>query len=454
MPSGHRGFPLRFVVFGAVAVGVLLVGAFIGIAPYHHQLALGILLAIVVGAIYWVPRAAAKLPEIPAAWLGAALAVKILGTLTRYVMLQVVFGGGDAVAYHRAGLANYELVRSLDFGFVQPPYFGTVFLEDVTAFLYAVTGPTMLGAFLIFSVLSFTGTWLFYRAARLSFPGGDGKLFFLLLFFLPTMAFWPSSLGKDALVVFGLGVATWGLAKLLNRISVGSAIQMIAGIAVTFGVRPAVGVMFVAGAAVALLLHPGRLRSPLSRPLSWVFLGPIMAAVLVVATAQALQYETLEADVTSVVEEYVATRERLVGEGGSVIEGPLPTSPAGLGQAVLTVLFRPFPWELADPLAAAAGLESLVILAIFVMRLKPGWRALRHRWRGGMVVCALVMVIALIAPLTAAANFGLLVRQRAQLLPFLFMILTAMPRPALRRGPRTSPYLRAQAPSQAAATSG
>jgi hypothetical protein len=448
------GSPLRFLIYGAVGVGVLLVGAFIGVVPYNHQLALGILLAIVVGATYWVPRAAAKDPDISTFWLGSALAVKIVGALTRYVMLQVVFGGGDAVAYHEMGVDHYQMARELDFSFVEPPYFGTVFVEDATAFLYAVTGPTMLGAFLIFSLLAFIGTWLFYRAARLSFPGGDGRLYFFLLFFLPTMAFWPSSLGKDALVVFGLGVATWGLAKLLKGISVGSALQMTAGVAVTFGVRPAVGVMFAAGAAVAFLFHPGKLRSPLSRPLSWVFLGPIMAAVLVVATAQALEYEQLEADVTSVVEEYVATRERLVGEGGSVIEGPLPTSPGGFGQAVLTVLFRPFPWELADPLAAAAGLESLFILAIFLLRLKPGWRALRNGWRGGMVVCALIMVIALIAPLTAAANFGLLVRQRAQLLPFLFLILTAVPRPGLRRGPSASPYLRDQAPSQLAATSG
>jgi hypothetical protein len=454
MSSGARGSPLRLLIFGAVGVGVLLVGAFIGTVPYDHQLALGILLAIVVGATYWVPRAAAKEPDVSAFLLGSALAVKILGALTRYVMLQVVFGGGDAVAYHRAGVEHYQMVRGLDFSFVQPPYFGTVFVEDATAFLYAVTGPTMLGAFLVFSLLAFIGTWFFYRAARLSFPGGDGRLYFLLLFFLPTMAFWPSSLGKDALVVFGLGVATWGLAKLLQRVSAGPALQMVAGTAVAFGVRPAVGVMFAAGAAVAFLLHPGRLRSPLSRPISWVFVGPLIVAVLLVATSRALEYERLEADLTTVVEEYVATHERLVGEGGSVIEGPVPTGPLQFAGAALTVLFRPLPWELADPLAAAAGLESLVILAVFLLRLRPGWRALRREWRGGMVICALIMVVALVVPLTAAANFGLLVRQRAQLLPFLFLILTAVPRPALRRGPRASPYLRAQAPSQAAATSG
>lgn len=429
---------------------MVLVGAFLGMASYELQLGLVILVAISVLAAYFIPRAVAKEPSVTATLLGVALAVKLLGAVTRYVMLVSVFEGGDAVSYHQAGEANYQLARSFDFGFIGDPFFGTYFVEDVTAFIYAVTGPSMLGAFLVFSVLSFIGTWLFYRAHRLSFPNGDARLYFLLLFFLPTMAFWPSSLGKDALVVFGLGVATWGLARFLQRLSIGSLVQMTAGALFTFGVRPAVGVMFLAGAGVAFLLHPGAVRSPLSRPLSWVFVAPIMVAGLVLATSLALRYEKLDADLGSVIEEYVATRERLLAEGGAVIEGPAPTTPAGFGQAVITVLFRPFPWELSTPLAAAAGLESVVTLAIVMLRLPSGWRAIRSRWRGGMVVCALIMSIALIVPLTAVANFGLLVRQRAQLLPFLFLVLTAIPKPSARRAP--SPYLRA--PSQAPATSG
>jgi hypothetical protein len=443
----------RVLVPISLVAAFLLVGAIVGTVDYEYQMALLILLGIVVGATYLIPRAAAKEPSVTTAWLGLALAAKLGGALVRYAMLLVVFEGGDALAYHEAGEAHYQLVRSLDFGFVQDPFFGTPFVEDVTAFLYAFTGPSMLGAFLIMSTLSFCGTWLLFRAHRLSFPDGDGRLYFLLLFFLPTMAFWPSSLGKDALVVFGLGVGTWGLAKLIHRLSIPAFLQTALATLFIFGVRPAVGVMFLAGATVAFLLHPGAMRSPLSRPIAAVFLGPLVLAGLVFATGQALTYEKLDADLTGVVEEYVATRERLIGEGGSVIEGPAPTTPAGLGQAVLTVLFRPFPWELSTPLAATAGLESVLILAVVVFRLGAGWRAIRSRWRGGMVVCALIITISLIVPLTAAANFGLLVRQRAQLLPFLFMVLTAVPGRRLLRNPAESPYLR-PSPAQVPATSG
>ena len=446
--------PARLAVPVVLVLSLVLVGAIIGTVSYEYQAAIVLLLAIVVGATYLIPRAVAKEPSVTTMLLGLALAAKLLGALTRYFMLLVIFEGGDALSFHQAGEANYLLVRSLDFTFLDAPLFGTAFMEDATAFLYAVTGPSMLGAFLVCSTLAFYGTWLFYRAHRLAFPDGDGRLYFLLLFFLPTMAFWPSSLGKDALVVFGLGVATWGLAKLLHQVSLASFLQMGLGILLTFGVRPAVAVMFLAGAGVAFLLHPGMMRTPLSRPIAALFLGPVMVVMLFFAASQALFYENIDASLDTVVEEYVATRERLLGEGGAVIEGPAPTTPGGVGQAVLTVLFRPFPWELATPLAAVAGLESLVLLGIVLVRLKPGWRAIRTRWRGGLVICALIVAVSLVVPLTAAANFGLLVRQRAQLLPFLFMVLTAVPGPRWWREPAASPYLRRSSPQAAATSSG
>jgi hypothetical protein len=434
-----------------VSLAVLCLAAFLATVSYEYQVAAIILLLVAAAAVWLIPRAVRKEPSVTVALLTTALIVKLVGGLARYVALQVIFGGGDALSYHRAGEASYQLVRSFDFSFIRPPYFSTDFVEDLVAFVYAATGPSMLGAFLIFSTLSFIGTWLFYRAHRISFPNGRSRLYFLLLFFLPTMAFWPSSLGKDALIVFGLGVATYALANLLQRLAVRHFLMLVLGVAFTFGVRPAVAVMFLFGASAAFLIHPGALRSPMSRPIGMVFLGPVLLVGLLYSINLALEYEKLDSSVQGVVEEYVATHERLLQEGGSVIEGPAPTSPGGFGQAVLTVMFRPFPWELSDPLALIAGLESLILLAIVIVRFPAAGRALKQ-WRGGMLVAALLVTFAIIVPLTAVANFGLLVRQRAQVLPFLFMVFTAAP-PRLRPVPRTAFQPRA-VPRQATATSG
>ena len=432
----------------ALLLLVVGVGAILGLGSYDVQVFAVLLLVTLVAALYVVPKAAAKDPSLPAVLLGAALAVKLVGTAVRYVMLELVFQGGDALAYHAAGEANYQLARSLDFSFIQSPYFGTDFLEDTVALLYAVTGPSMLGAFLVFSMLSFIGTWFFYRAHRIAFPDGDGRLYFYILFFLPTMAFWPSSLGKDALIVFGLGRGAYGLASFLQKITFRALLQMALGAGIAFGIRPAVGVMFLFAAVVAFLAHPGRMRSPLTRPMTLIFAGPILVVGLVASLQVALTFEKLP-NLNTAVEEYVAVNERLLQSGGSDIVGPAPTSFPGFGQAVLTVLFRPLPWEMADPLAALAGLESVIIIYLVVTRLGTGARALFTRWRGGMVLAALIVALSLIVPLTAVSNFGLLVRQRAQMLPFLFMVFTA-----LSKAPRTAVRRRLAQPVAARATSG
>ena len=44
------------------------------------------------------------------------------------------------------------------------------------------------------------------------YPNGERKFFFLILF-APSMVYWPSSIGKEAVVIFGVGLTTYGLAR-------------------------------------------------------------------------------------------------------------------------------------------------------------------------------------------------------------------------------------------------
>jgi hypothetical protein len=446
MSGVQRALPVRRslvpVGLAAMVAGLLLAGAALVVAPYDVQLFIVQFGLVVVAAVWFIPRAVRREPTVTVTMLTAAFIVKLVGTGARFALMQLVFGGGDAVAFHLTGEENYHLVRSFDFSFVEPPYFGTDFMEDLPAFLYAVTGPTMLGGFLIFSMASFVGTWFLYRAHRIAFPDGDHRLYFWLLFFLPTMIFWPSSLGKDAVVIFGLGWGTYWLARLIQRVSPVAIASILLGGGLVFGVRPGVGAMFMVGSLVAFLIHPGRLASPFSRPIGMILLFPVVVFGLIFALQSAFKYENIDPSVEGVVTQYEATRETLFEEGGSAFEAPLPTSPSGVIQSIGTVLFRPFPWELGSALAIVAGGEAVLLFALVIARLPRAWRALK-RWRGGIVVFSVIMTIALLAPLTAVTNFGLLVRQRAQMLPFLFLIFTAVRRPsrvAVRR-PAPSPGL-------------
>ena len=77
--------------------------------------------------------------------------------------------------------------------------FGTIVTRLITGGIYTVYSPeTMLGGFIIFSIVCFAGQLLFYMAVRDAIPRERRFWLGLGIFFLPTMVFWPSSVGKDA----------------------------------------------------------------------------------------------------------------------------------------------------------------------------------------------------------------------------------------------------------------
>jgi hypothetical protein len=410
-----------------LGAAVLFVGVGMGVAllPAEATSYFFMLTLTGVAAAWFLPRMVRKHPEVPLQLLAWALVAKLAGSLARYVVLEVVYREvGDAYNYHAAGVQYFEAVRAFDFSFIQPPLVGTQFMENLTPFLYALTGPSMLGGFVAFSLAAFAGTWFFYRAHRVAFPDGDAKLFFLLLFFFPTILFWPSSLGKDALIILGTGMGTYGLARLMHGMPGRGLPLLLLGSGITFLVRPAVGAVFLFGVAVGFLFHPGRARSPFTRPLALIVLGPVLVVGMVFTVALASRLEGYELSTGGATTYYGETAKN-VATGGSAYEAAIPTSPGAALQAAVTVLFRPFIGEGDSLLTYAAGLESLALLLLFVGRIPASLRALK-RWRGGMIVTALIVMAGLVAALGAFSNFGLLVRQRAQMLTFLFMILTAV----------------------------
>src|SRR5688572_21662303 len=151
---------------------------------------------------------------------GAALMVKLLGALIRYVVTFSVLGPADANAYHSAGRALSREFRAWEFAGPAfhvhvPEYVGTPFIRLLTGVFYTVTGPTKLGGFVFFSWLGFWGLVLCYRAFRIGVPKGNHRLYAVLVFFLPSLVFWPSSIGKEAWMQLAIGLSVYGVARIL-----------------------------------------------------------------------------------------------------------------------------------------------------------------------------------------------------------------------------------------------
>lgn len=368
--------------------------------------------------------------------LVAAFLLKLAASLARYWMAFGLYGGGaDSARYSLDGARVADQLQrgilSVDLGV---PLVGTGFVVLLTGIVYAVVQPTVIGGFLVFGWMSFWGQYLFYRAFRVGFPDGDAWRYALLVFLLPSILFWPSSIGKDAWMLLALGASAYGVALLLARRR-GALVWLAAGTAGTLVVRPHVTLLLYAGLAVGVLVR--------RRPERLTAFGPVKAVVMLGALAVTLMFVLRFAssflgtgDLTpGNIDETVSFTEERTSGAGSDYQIPPFSSPWRLPVGIITVLFRPFPFEAHNPQSLVASLEGLLLLgivAVAVPRVRAALRSLRRNpYVGFVLVYALLFSVAF----SAFANFGILTRERVQAFPFVIVLL-AGPRPVRPIGRR------------------
>ena len=240
-------------------------------------------------------------------------------------------------------------------------------------------------------------------------------------------------------MVFTLGIAAIGVARLLTGRVLRGVVLLAIGTGLAAIVRPHVGGLIAIAALGGCLFL---------RPTTWGRAGPVLkwigvacvlvlSAFLVVKTADFLGADVLSTQ--GIVDELqqVSTRS---DSGGSRYAAVVVSSPADIPLAVVTVLFRPFVFEVNNAQALAAAVESTLLLVLVAVRLRWIWAAITSLRRIPYAAFALFYSGAFIVVFASFPNFGLLARERVQLLPLFFVLLSIPPS-------RTSEPLAAPTPS-------
>src|SRR5437868_6393084 len=143
----------------------------------------------------------------------------------------------------------------------------TNFVRWFTGIVYYLFGQDMVAGFLVFALIAFVGSYLWYRAAAEALPFLDRRLFFLFVFFAPSIAFWPASIGKEALMQFGIGSAALGTAHLLKGRLVRGLAVAAPGAWLLWAVRPHLLGLVTLAAAGAFLVgkSPRRGKAAVAR---------------------------------------------------------------------------------------------------------------------------------------------------------------------------------------------
>jgi hypothetical protein len=355
--------------------------------------------------------------------MAVGLMLRFLGCFYRFD------NAADGGVYVDAGRQLAQSYRHLDFGVNTGGSFpGTGGMRFLAGIVATITNTSAFAEFLVFTWLAFIGCYLLYRAFVTAMPNGDHHRYALLIFLWPTLWFWPSSLGKDCWMIFTLGIGALGAAKVLRRMPGGYTLLAI-GLLLGSIVRPHIALMELLGFAFALLIgrrsnaRPGAITPGSVAKVAGLVILLLLGAVLVNRTGDLLSSNDVNASVDSALQR----NSTQTAQGGSQFTASNPQQPVGYAIAAVTIMVRPFPFEAhaADQLGVALEGVFLIVLAA------ASWRRLlsipRRLRSDPYVTMAVVYILLFIFALGTVSNFGILSRQRSQVMPFVFVLLCVPP---------------------------
>ncbi len=416
----------RYVIgAGAIVYGLLIVAA-VGTGSFELLDAVP-LIPVLAFISFRLGRSIAERDRDPAMvqFVLAAFSAKMIGTLVRSLVVSLVYDNrSDSLDYHQWGKFFAPSFRGFDFSDIVS-WSGTEFMRTATGFVYSFTGASQLSGALVFSFLSFIGLLLLWRAFLRAVPNGLGRRYGILVLFLPSFLYWPSALGKEGWAIFCLGLASYGVARAMTRsIGVGVLCVSVGLFGVTL-LRPHVALTIFSGILLAAACGKSQAPGTKSSALRLVLFG-VLAVILTFLASSTASFFGVPSLNQETINETLNNAEGRTSEAGSSFTPVTMSNPANFPIALFTVFFRPLPIEASSGIAAASALEGVFLMGLVWTsrrRLRSLFRCMRNQPYTAYCVGT---ILTFVYAFSAFSNFGILARQRCQVLPF-FLALLCLP---------------------------
>lgn len=420
-----------------------------------NDVLIGFPVALVLIAIAWIVRPFLT-NRVTARFFLPALALKMLGAILLGLLYYFYYGGGDTFTYFTHGAVHiYDAfwdnpAVGLKMIFGKADYTGGVYkyashiwmyndpssynVVRVAAFISLFVGKSYVATSLVFATLSFTGLWAMYTAFTMLFPGREWFIALAILF-VPSAVFWGSGILKDTITFGFIGWATAAFIYILYGrerrfiwlivfvISLYSIYQI--KLYVVMSLLPAMIIW-------AYFVNIRRVHNQMLR----YMVAPFVIVVAVALSGLAVysvgetnrKYSVDNIAKTAQVTAYDVGRWTGKNAGSRYDLGDLDGTFTGmlkLGPAAINVaLFRPYLWEVSNPLMLLASLEGLTILVLTIMVFVRRWNDLYSVIKNPAIIFSLIFaLIFAFAVGISTYNFGTLFRYKVPLMPFYALFL-------------------------------
>ncbi len=388
-----------------------------------------------------------------------ALTLKIFGAIALGLLYQFYYGGGDTFNFHTIGsrfvweafwdspVKGFDLLFSegefsaRTYEYASKIYFyqdqSSFFIIRIATLFDLLTFSSYSGTAVLFAVFSFVGSWAFFSAMYRQKP----QLHFWIavaILFIPSVIFWGSGLLKDTMTFACLGLMTYSVSNLFIKHyrKIGSFVLLLISAWIIFSVKKYILLCFLPAAFLWVYVKQiNRIKSIVLKILMFPFVAAMVIGIgyysVSLISEDDPRYALDKIAETSRITAYDIGfyTGRDAGSGYSLgnldgsMEGMLKLAP----QAINVSLFRPYLWEIKNPLMLLSALESILLLLFtgYVI-VKKRSKVIQSLGDPNVAFCLLFSLTFAFAVGVSTFNFGTLSRYKIPLLPFYTLSLIYM----------------------------
>ncbi len=310
------------------------------------------------------------------------------------------------------------------------------FVVRITAFFDLLTFHSYTATALFFASFAFSGSWAMFSSIHKRYRFFNTKYLALVLLFVPSTIFWGSGILKDTITLGALGWLTWALINIieLNRRNLIFWLSIVINAWIIYNIKLYILICFLP--LILIWVYWKRILS-MKNTVMRVLIAPILLIIFISVGYLAVQQITnsnKQYSFDNLAEKVAITAydirygwgARMGGDGGydiglpdGTLLGTLKLMPA----AINVSLFRPYLWEVRNPLMLLAAFEStfLLILTVWLIIFKK--RLMIVFREPFFLFCLTFAILFAFAVGVSTFNFGTLMRYKLPMMPFYLLVL-------------------------------
>ncbi len=305
----------------------------------------------------------------------------------------------------------YYLTLTRTFSHIEP---GSHFISNICYLLGNIGNLSFMNVFAIFNFIGFLGL-LFLTLSLNKIKKIELNNYYILIIFLPSISFWSSAIGKDAISFLAICLFIWSSIDLKNKVHIS-----IISVLIMFLVRPHISIVMLFSLAIAVIFQKNIQKS--IKIFIFIFLSLSFAILLPIVS----NFVNIKIDYFSISNTFSTIKGYIsLKMVGNISESAgIDLSSMNFIEIIFTFYFRPLPFETNNFMQLFTSVENVILIIFFLtaitFKILSPLSSNKIKYSNIQLWIYIIIVTFLLS--STQANLGITSRQKWMVLPILIFI--------------------------------